>query len=95
MFVAKDIATGMKRTRRGVYGVREHVLSNAVLNSGSSVETVSFSTVNTDPSAWHHQFTKCVSLTYFLPTGCFDFDVFISCPALSQFCLYSFIHARC
>jgi len=48
----------MKRTRRAVCSVREHVLSHAVLNNGSSTETVSFSSVISDPLAWEQQFTK-------------------------------------
>jgi len=50
----------MKRTRRSVCSVREHILSNAVLNNGSNAETVSFSSIISDPSAWELQFTKYV-----------------------------------
>jgi len=55
----------MKRTRRAVCGVREHVLSHAVLNNGSSTDTVSFSSVISDPSAWEQQFTKYAVLAKF------------------------------
>lgn len=58
--VGQDVTSGMKRSRRTVCSVREHVLSNAVLNTGSSAETVSFSSVVSDPAAWQQQFTKYV-----------------------------------
>jgi len=58
MCVEKDVTGGMKRTRRAVCNVREHVLSRAVLSNGSSGETVSFSSILSDPSAWQQQFTK-------------------------------------
>ena len=48
------------RSRRAVCSVREHVLSHAVFNSSSNAETVSFSSVVNDPSAWEEQFTKYV-----------------------------------
>jgi len=50
----------MKRTRRSVCSVQERVLSHAVLNRGSNADTVSFSSIVSDPSAWEQQFTKYV-----------------------------------
>ena len=67
--VGQDVSSGMKRTRRSVCSVREHILSHAVLNNGSSTETVSFSSVNSDPAAWDLQFAKYLILFNYLISG--------------------------
>jgi len=56
----------MKRTRRTVCSVQEHVLSHSVLNSSSIANSVSFSSVISDPSAWEQQFIKYVILITYL-----------------------------